>query len=65
MYSNQVLIMAHMMLANLGSDAYVLNIDMDEYLVTDNTTTLAGLFDGCFQNRTTYVPRRASARCLA
>ncbi len=51
---------AHIMLANLGSDAFVLNVDLDEYLVTDNRTTLPELIDGCFRNQTTRLPRCGS-----
>lgn len=61
-YSNQVLAYAHMMLANVGSDAYVLNVDLDGYLVVDNRTTLAELFDRCFRGQTTDLPRCASHR---
>ncbi len=57
MHGNQVLVNAHIMLANLGSDAYVLNVDPDEYLVSDNSTTLQETFDGCCGNRTACVPR--------
>ena len=61
-YGNQVLVNAHIMLANLGGDAYVLNIDLDEYLVVDEPTSLTGLFDGCLRNQTTSVPRCAARR---
>ena len=59
-YANQVVVNAHLMLANLGSDAYVLNVDLDDFLVIDNRTTLPELFDGCFKNQTANVPRCAS-----
>ena len=60
--TNQVTVYAHMMLANLGSDAYVLSVDLDEYLVTDKPMTLAELFDGCSRNQTAVVPRCASVQ---
>ena len=56
-YANQVVVNAHLVLANLGRDAYVLNVDLDEYLVLDNRTTLPELFDGCFRNRTVNLAR--------
>ena len=65
MKGNQVLVNAHIMLANLGSDAYVLNVDPDEYLVSDNSTTLEELFDGCCGNMTACVPRCAHAASRA
>ena len=52
---------AHIMLANLGSDAFVLNVDLDEYLVTDKRTTLSELVLGCFRNRMAIVPRCAAS----
>lgn len=58
-HGNQVLVNAHLLLANLGSDAYVFNVDLDEYLVTDNRTTLPELADGCFGNRTARLVRCA------
>ena len=54
--AHHVVMTTHMLLANLGSDAYVFNVDVDEFLVTDNRTTLADLF-GCFGNRSAIVPR--------
>ena len=60
MHGNQVLVNAHIMLANAGADAYVLNVDTDEYLVTNHRTTLPELFDGCFRNQTALLPRCGS-----
>ena len=57
MHGNQVLVNAHLLLSNLGSDAYLFNVDLDEFLVTDNRTTLPELIDGCFGNQTTRLPR--------
>ena len=56
-YGHQVLVNAQIMLANLGSDAYVLNVDLDEFLVTDNRTTLAEVFDRCAGNESADLPR--------
>ncbi len=58
-HGNQVLVNAHLLLANLGSDAYLLNCDLDEFLVTDNRTTLPELAAGCFGNRTAKLARCA------
>ena len=61
-HGNQVLVNAHLLLANLGSDAYLLNVDLDEYLVTDNRTTLPELADGCFGNQTARLVRWVRVR---
>ena len=54
-----MLVNAHIMLANVGGDAYVFNCDVDEFLVTDNRTTLTELSEGCFRNESADLPRCA------
>ncbi len=60
----QSIVNSHIVLANLGSDAYVLNVDIDEFMVTDYRTTLEELAAGCFENQTAVLGRCASrVRC--
>ena len=69
MHGNQVLVNAHILLANLGSDAFVFSVDLDEYLITEKRTTLPELVEGCLGNRTSRMARCAPwsrvALCVA
>ena len=56
----QSIVNSHIVLANLGEDAYVLNVDIDEFLVTDKRTTLEELAAGCFKDWTAVLGRCAS-----
>ena len=55
----QTIVNSHIVLANLGSEAYVLNVDVDEFMVTDNRTTLEELANGCLNEQTAVLGRRA------